>query len=182
MNPLEAIAKEVRANTPNCGQTRIVGIDGPAGSGKTTFAGHLAIALNNCPVIHLDDLYDGWNDPLNSELFERMTAQIFSPLKTGVDAKYQKYDWHKGSFEQLVEIPSSDFLIIEGVGALHPEIQKFITLGIWLESDPKGRLKRVLDRDGEDLKPHMQQWQKMEQAYFAKFKIAGRADFVLRTD
>jgi len=182
MNPLDAIVKEVSAAQPACGQTRIILIDGPAGSGKTTFAGHLSVAIGNCPVIHMDDLYNGWNSPLNPELFTRMKEQIFSPLHQGQSAKYQKYDWTQGAFNQLVEVVAGDFLIIEGVGSMHPENQPFSALNVWLESDPKGRLKRVLGRDGEDLKSHMLDWQKMEQAYFTKFKIADRADFALRTD
>ena len=182
MNPFEAIAKELNSVSATCGATRVIGIDGPAGSGKSTFAGHLAMTLQQCPIIHMDDLYEGWNNPLNSKLFNRITEQIFSPLSSAKVASYQKFDWHKGIFDQVVEVSPSNFLILEGVGALHPDLQQYISLGIWLESNPKGRMKRVLDRDGEDLKSHMLDWQKMEQTYFTKFKIADRADFALSTD
>ena len=35
---------------------RLIGVDGHAGSGKSTFAGRLAAALGGAPVLHLDDI------------------------------------------------------------------------------------------------------------------------------
>ncbi|MGO1280054.1 MAG: AAA family ATPase, partial [Cellulosimicrobium funkei] len=39
--------------------TRLVVVDGPAGSGKTTLAAQLEAALP-AQVLHMDDLYEGW--------------------------------------------------------------------------------------------------------------------------
>ena len=54
-----------------CGETKIVTIDGPAGSGKTTLADELSISLSdgNGPmsVVHLDELYEGWDDALGQK-------------------------------------------------------------------------------------------------------------------
>ena len=43
---------------PRLGRTRLIGLDGRSGSGKTWLAGRLARAVD-APVIHLDDLYPG---------------------------------------------------------------------------------------------------------------------------
>ena len=56
----EALADRVLADPPRCGTIRLVCIDGPAGSGKTTLAAALAAAVRrrgrSVEVVHLDDL------------------------------------------------------------------------------------------------------------------------------
>src|SRR4051812_4977918 len=46
---------------PRCGAVRLVCVDGPAGSGKTTLAAGIEAELSltgaACTVVHLDDLY-----------------------------------------------------------------------------------------------------------------------------
>ena len=45
----------------------IIAIDGPAGAGKTTLAHEIFLALSNSmsiQVIHMDDLYAGWDKAL----------------------------------------------------------------------------------------------------------------------
>lgn len=182
MNLLEAIATEARASSAKCGSVRLLLIDGPAGSGKTTFAGHLSSALGKCPIVSMDDLYAGWIEPLKAELYQRINEQIIQKLKMNEPVKFQRFNWHLNVFDDWREIIATDFLIIEGVGSMHPELAKNSSLKIWLESKPKSALRRVLSRDGDQIAEQMNQWQKMEQQYFAKFHIADQADFSLSTD
>ncbi len=49
----------------------VIAIDGPAGAGKTTLATNLALALAQdlrVQIIHMDDLYDGWDNALGLQL------------------------------------------------------------------------------------------------------------------
>ena len=48
------------ARPPTLGDGRLVCVDGPAGSGKTTLAAGIA-ARTGAPVLHMDDLYPGWS-------------------------------------------------------------------------------------------------------------------------
>ncbi|MBJ7451459.1 MAG: uridine kinase, partial [Blastococcus sp.] len=58
---IAAVAAGIMAAGPRLGGTRLVCVDGPAGSGKTTFAGRLAAALgDDAELVHMDDLYAGW--------------------------------------------------------------------------------------------------------------------------
>ena len=45
---------------PTLGDSRLICIDGPAGSGKTTLASEIRAALG-CPVVHVDHMLDGWD-------------------------------------------------------------------------------------------------------------------------
>src|SRR5690606_19498388 len=69
------LARRVRESVPALGDVRLVCVDGPAGSGKTTLAGRLAEALDHAPVLHLDDLYEGWSG-LDGDLAPRLRAQV----------------------------------------------------------------------------------------------------------
>ena len=50
------LSSRIRRLAPSCGPVRLVGVDGHAGSGKSTFAGRLAEALDGAPVLRLDDI------------------------------------------------------------------------------------------------------------------------------
>ena len=178
---LTLIASTVKKSQPACGQVRVILIDGPAGSGKTTFAHHLAHALGDCPVVSMDSLYNGWSAPLNSDLYERISSQLLDAFRENQSAKYQRFDWHQMKFDNWINVPASEVIIIEGVGAMHPLIRENACLTIWLEADEKLLLKRVLGRDGEDIREQMLQWQKMEREYFKKYKVSAAADFAMKT-
>ncbi|GAA3308174.1 hypothetical protein GCM10020295_69410 [Streptomyces cinereospinus] len=87
---LRGLARLLRALPPSCGPVRLIGVDGHAGSGKTTFAGRLADALGGAPVLHLDDIAS------HDELFAwtpRLLGQVIEPLGRGETAHYAPYDW-----------------------------------------------------------------------------------------
>src|SRR6478735_90882 len=95
MTVADAVAAAALAAPARLGPVRLVAVDGPAGSGKTTFAERLAGELG-APVVHLDDLLEGWTD-LRS-MWPRLEKWVLAPLRRGDDAAYRTYDWHAGEF------------------------------------------------------------------------------------
>ena len=176
------IVDQVRAAGVVCGSTRIVTIDGPAGSGKTTFSASLAAALVDCQIIHMDDLYDGWSQDLERELPQRIETSIFEPLRLGAEPRYHRYDWHAHAFTEIVTVPRSRYLILDGVGSGNPLLRTSVALAIWIESDPQTLVGRVLDRDGEHLRDDILRWQQHESEYFAALGVKQAADLQLRGD
>ena len=89
---LPELLNVIQNSSALCGDTRIVTIDGPAGSGKTTLANDLASEfakkIGEISVIHLDELYEGWDDALGSKLFERIEAWILAPIRNGLSPKH----------------------------------------------------------------------------------------------
>ena len=133
----------------------IIAIDGVAGSGKTTLAERLKGDLASCQVVHMDDLYNGWSDPLSKELTQRVITQILKPVKNHQIAKYEKYNWYIDSFDLTSSIPRSDFLILEGVGSGQIAFREFFSKLIWVELDPQAGFERVIARDGEGVRTQM---------------------------
>lgn len=173
------LADRAMAATPRLGPVRLVAIDGPAGSGKTTLAGALADELvgrgANTAVLHLDDLYDGWTG-LEGSLWPRLAAQVLEPLRRGRDARYQRYDWVAGAFDGWVDVPAPAALVLEGCGSARRAADELVVLRVWVEAPPGLRLSRGLARDGEAARPHWERWMRDEAAHFARERTAERAD------
>ena len=82
------------------GATRLVAVDGPAGAGKSTFAGRLARVVRQAGAtvaeIHTDDLLEGWTDLVS--FWPRLEEWILAPLRRGEPGAYRAYDWNQGRF------------------------------------------------------------------------------------
>jgi len=175
------LAAAVAAAAPRLGGTRLVCVDGPAGSGKTTFAGRLADALaargTSATVLHLDDVYAGWT---LAGAADRVAAGVLAPLREGRPGAVPRYDWTAGRFAGVVDVPVTPVLVVEGCGSAPRSVDPHAVLRIWVEAPPGLRLRRGLDRDGEALREHWLRWLDQEAAEFAAEDTRARAD--LRVD
>lgn len=170
-----ALAAELRVAPARLGATRLVCIDGPAGSGKTTFAGRLAGALGeDAVVVHLEDLYAGWT---LTGAVARLTAGVLRPISEGRAGAHHVYDWHARRFGVvLAPVPPAPVLIVEGCGSSPRALDPWISLRIWVDAPVEQRLARGLARDGAHLAPEWLRWQVMEIAVFAAEDTRARAD------
>ena len=143
---------------PRLGDVRLVCVDGPAGSGKTTFAGRLTDALGDgAGLVHLEDLYAGWT---LTGAVARLSAGVLRPLAEGRAGSHHRYDWAAGRFaDEPVAVPVPAVLVVEGCGSSPRALDPWTTLRIWVEAPAPLRLSRGLARDGEDLAAHWRRWQ-----------------------
>lgn len=179
---LEQLLAAIEGSTQTCGQVRVIAIDGPAGSGKTTLAEQLSAILSDCQVIHMDDLYNGWNQDLVSELATRIRQQILQPLQQNQLAQYSKYDWHQGAFTKIVTLSKCSYLILEGVGAANPKLGEYFALTIWVQAPPKLLLDRLIQRDGPQYIEQLISWQQHEAKYFDLLSVKSACDVVVPGD
>src|SRR5690349_15944670 len=78
--PLQALVEAVRASEAPTGvHTRIIAIDGPGGSGKSSLAEWLTPPLD-AQVIHTDD-FASWEDPV--DWWPRLVELALEPLAEG---------------------------------------------------------------------------------------------------
>ncbi len=172
-----AVADLVRRSAPRLGTVRLVLVDGPAGSGKTTAAARLADALG-APVVHMDDLYAGWSG-LGGDVWDRLRRQVLEPLAAGRPGRYQRYDWDDGRFAEWHDVPLPETLVVEGVGSAARAVDPWATLRVWVEVGPELALERGIARDGEPMRDEWLRWSALERVHFLTDGTAGRADVLV---
>ena len=174
------LAALVRASAPRLGvggaaPTRLVLIDGPAGSGKTTLADRLAAELagghsgqpgHQGPpqVLHADDMYEGWGGL--PTLDEVLVAQVLAPLVRGDDGGFRRWDWAADARAEHVRVPAGQpLLIVEGVGVGMRLARAHASVMVWVEAPAPLRRARGLERDGDELRDEWDRWQRAEDAF-----------------
>jgi uridine kinase len=162
----------------------LITIDGPSGSGKTTLAhqisDHLMAQGETVLTIHMDDLYEGWAEPLGEELAERL-ADILDGARRGATITIPQYKWADDAFGAPLFASTPQTLILEGVGSSQSLTREFASLSIWIEAPQEIALQRVLDRDGAELRSQMQSWQRREADHFIRESTKSAADYQVKS-
>lgn len=161
---------------PTLNGGRLVCVDGPAGSGKSTLGAEIA-ALTGAQVVNTDALMEGWGG------FDTVTAQltaIVTALAQGEPGGYHSYLWGQGRFDDaVVPVPPAPWLVVEGVGSAEPTIAPYVTALVWVEVDDELRLARGLERDGAENEPEWREFMPAERELFARDRTLERADVVV---
>ncbi len=159
----------------------IIAIDGRSGAGKTTLAGAVRAELPGARVLHMDDLYPGW-DGLAAAV-EILTDDVLAPLRHGRPGRYRRFDWHAMAYAEEHRIPAATpVLVVEGCGATVGDAGRLTDLRIWVTAATGVRKARGLTRDHGDFAPHWQAWAAQEDRLFAQDGTRARADLVVVTD
>jgi len=161
----------------------ILAIDGPAGAGKTTLAHEIFLALSpkmSVNVIHMDDLYDGWDNALGADLTAMLQYFVTQHLNSAT-VNFQRYNWATSSFGESEVIEPADLLILEGVGSSDKSLQDDLAALIWIDIDPEIGVARVIGRDGPQVADEMKKWLGTQQEYFSQHSTREKADFILTT-
>jgi len=159
----------------------LLAIDGPAGAGKTTFAAKLEAELSlkgTVRVIHMDDLYNGWENALSNPLSE-ILDRISTAHLASREFVIKIFNWHTMTFDREKKIAPTDYLIIEGVGAAQQIVRETGATTYWLDIEPEIGLQRVLDRDGAHIEVQMRQWQVDQEKHFARDETRENCEFKL---
>lgn len=177
--PLASLARTVRSRAPRCGPTRVVGVDGPAGAGKSTVAHRLAAALDGAPVVHLDDLYDGWDGAWAPRLVTDLEHWLLEPWQLGRDARYPVFDWAAGRYGAWRDVPAAPVVVMDGVGSGQRPLRPYLSLLLWVEAPGVDVLARVIGRDGAQVAAPMRRWLALEAEHFARERTRSAADLAI---
>ena len=170
-----AILRLALDRRPTLGQGRLICVDGPAGSGKTTLAAALG-ELGGGRVVHMDDLYEGW---AGLATIDAQLDGLLAPLAQGRPGSYRRYDWPQGRFAEEVVLEPAPLTVLEGVASGAARFADLVTVLVWIEAPHDVRMRRGLDRDGDDFAPHWEQWATDEAVLFARERTRQRADVVV---
>jgi uridine kinase len=159
--------------------TVLVGVDGGAGAGKTTFTSWFADRLRDLSslpvgIVLTDRIYrpvaERWQGPLEEmpigyDLdWERIRDEIITPLGAGRTARFRLYDWVEDRLGDPVEIEPGGTTIIDGVCALRRELAPLYDLRIWLACPLEVRVARLLGR-GDTSRQELDHWLSIEDRY-----------------
>jgi len=168
-SPLDEL---LAARAAALGGGRLVCVDGPAGSGKTTLASLLE-GRWGATVVHMDDLYAGWE---GRDLGVRQLLDgVLAPLSRARPGRYERYDWYAGRFAGTHVVEPCPVLVVEGCGSATREVDRYDALVVWVEAPDDVRLRRGLERDGAGMRDHWLQWMADEKDFYARERTRDRA-------
>ncbi|MFF8596371.1 uridine kinase [Streptomyces sp. NPDC015220] len=174
---IRALAAQLRRLPPSCGPARLVGVDGHAGSGKSTFTARLAAALDGAPVLRLDDVAS------HEELFAwdgRLLTEVIEPLARGASAHYSPYDWRTRRFGRPRALPPAPVILVEGVGAGRRALRPHLARLLWMELPREESWARGRARDGAEQREFWTGWVAAERRHFAADPSRPFADLLVR--
>ena len=172
----ERVLELARSRPPTLGTGRLICVDGPAGSGKTTLAAEIGSLAGGAAVIHMDDLFEGWRGL--SRVDEQLET-LLRPLTEGFSGSYRRWDWPGNAWAETLLVPPIPLLVLEGVGSGSSAHADLTTVLAWVEVPFELRMLRGRERDGDTVVDHWRQWAVDEQALFTREGTRERADVIL---
>jgi uridine kinase len=166
------------SRSPTLGAGRLICVDGPSGSGKTTLAEGIVALRPGTPLVHMDDLYQGWDGLVG--VADQLDG-LLRPLAMGVQGVYRRWDWVASEWAESHVVEPAALLVLEGVGSGSIRTADLITVLVWVEAAYDDRMARGIARDGAAYEPHWHRWAKQEVALFAEHGTRARADLMLHT-
>ncbi|MDB5178578.1 MAG: putative phosphoribulokinase [Patescibacteria group bacterium] len=182
---LEEIASKIKTHKSSRLPV-LIAIEGFGGAGKTTFAEKLAKELGDTQIIHLDDfivkekiLEPSWDKGGFDR--ERLEQQILRPLSRGETARYQRLIWQDSKLSEFIPVPSSRYLIIEGISSYHPSIAHYYDFKIWIDTPLPIAKERGHARDGSNENAaHWDLWAENDLRYQEKYHPELKSSFVFK--
>ena len=92
-----AVVEAARAASPVVGATVVVAVDGRSGSGKTLLGTAVTRALA-CPVVHLDEVYPGWDGLEAGD--DLVTTHVLEPLARDRDGETYAPHWDRWAAQE----------------------------------------------------------------------------------
>lgn len=124
-------------------------IDGRSGTGKTTLASSVAGALTDATVIHMDDLYPGWEGL--DEGARSLVEWVLRPFAERRTGEWRRWDWERSVRAEAHGVPRDRPLIVEGCGSSSGGSRELADTALWLDAPVIQRTHRLMGRgDGVD--------------------------------
>ena len=163
-------------------------IDGRCGSGKSRLAS-LINSIYDCNMFHMDDFFPGSRDRAKKRLDEtgrnidqeRFKAEVINGIESGRTFYYRKYDCKTNLYSPKIEVRPKRLNVVEGSYSMHPALEKYYDLKIFLYIRKSEQEKRIMKRNGQPMFDRfINEWIPMEEKYFRETKIMDRSDLVFK--
>jgi len=188
------------ARTPTPGRPVLVAVDGVDGSGKTTFAAHLAAAYEGRPVVvvHEDDFLNprhvryrrGRDSPegffLDTYDLPALIANVLDPLSREGQGRITPMVFDHRADATVppapVDVPSDGVVIVEGMFLHRDELAGRWDLSVFLDVPFRETARRMALRDGSEPDPEhpsLRRYVEGQRIYLARCHPHERATFVI---
>ena len=165
---------------------KIVAIDGGSGSGKTTLASILAKKYD-ATVFHMDDFFltpemrtqGRLNEVGGNVDRERFENEVLIPLIERKNVNYRPFDCHLVAFKEEILVIPKNLVIIEGSYSMHPSLEGYYDLSVFLDIDKETQRERILKRNSDTSRAFFEKWILYENVYFEKTDIKNRCDIII---
>ncbi|MDJ0960639.1 MAG: hypothetical protein QNJ88_08275 [Acidimicrobiia bacterium] len=178
--PIEDLTLDlVEVASPLRRSVGVIAVDGHSASGKTTLATALAANLLGCAIVHTDDV--AWHHSF-FDWASLLIDHVLEPAGRGVAVAYRPDAWKDRGRDGAIHVESStEWLIIEGVGAARRELAPYLDAAVWVTSDPIVARTRGIARDGGDAaaQAFWDEWMAEEVPFQAEHQPWERAAFVV---
>jgi len=170
-------------------RTFLVGIDGGAGAGKTTFTHWFVKMICNSSTqvstVHIDNFCrpsierEERNAVVADLDWKRLRDQVLNPLHSGKSAHFQLYDWPEDRLKDWMTIDPGGVTIIDGITSTRRELSVYYDLRIWFSGPRDIRISRLLHRG--DTPAGVERWLPSELRYISSHDPEPRAHLVINT-
>ncbi len=165
----------------------MLAIEGGSAAGKSTL-GALLSEIYSCTLLHTDDFFlppdmrteERLSEPGGNFHRERFLKEVLIPLSKDEDILYRRFDCKEAEILPPVHITPTRLAVIEGVYSMHPELQGFYDLSVFLDITEDAQRERILKRNSPDVaERHFSIWIPLEKRYFSAFGIKERCSEVI---
>lgn len=156
----------------------IILIDGKSGSGKTRLATIMS-AATGATVVHLDDVYPGWNGLVAGR--DQVIDKVLVPLSQGRSGGYVSWDWATDQPGRLVLVEPANVVIVEGCGISTAASRAVADTVLWVDCPDAVRVERLRARDGDRFSGQLAGWEAQVAAHISDNRPDTTASVVVQT-
>jgi uridine kinase len=167
----------------------LVAIDGCGGSGKSTLAELIVSSNAGGQIIHMDAFYKPSTERLQQDIsikepgadydIPRLKHDVISLIHNGEEARYQRYDWVEDKLAEWHTVEPKGLIIVEGVYSISDQLHNMYDIKIFVDCNRELRLRRGLERDGENALDFWKNWMIEEDKYLLEQKPRDKSDFIV---
>ncbi len=165
----------------------LVAIDGHSAAGKSTLSRAIARAVPRCQVVQGDYFYRVLDPDYRAALtaeegydqyfdWQRLEVQVLRPLRQGLPAHYQAYDWDHNVLGAWKTAAPEGVIVVEGIYSARPELAAYYDAVIYVEAPYERRMK--VQRERGDAGAWIERWAAAELYYAQHCAPRERADVV----
>lgn len=169
----------------------LLAIEGGSASGKSTLAELLTGIYPDAALFHADDYFlrpeqrtpERFAQPGGNMDRERLEAEVLVPLRRGEAAVYRPFDCGTMTLRPPVTVRPARLNIVEGAYSLHPSLEKYYDLSVFLDVTPETQRRRILSRNGAEWgQRFFERWIPLETTYFQETATVARCTLRLKED